>query len=50
MYQILEAAAEEEEVEAMDSKSMVDEDDDAIEDKRAKEDPKIRTWKTKTRK
>ena len=50
MYQILEAAAEEEEVEAADSKSMVDEDDDATEDKRAKTDPKIRTWKTKTRK
>jgi len=47
MYQILEAAAEEEEVEAVDSKSMVDEDDDAIEDKRAKADPKIRTWKKK---
>jgi len=36
MYQILEAA----EVEAADSKSMVDEDDDAT-------DPKIRTWKKK---
>ena len=56
MYQILQAAAEEEEVyqiaeeeedEAANSKSMVD---DAIEDKKAKTEPKIRTWKTKTRK
>jgi len=50
MYQILQAAAEEEEVyqiaeeeedEAANSKSMVDE---------AKTEPKIRTWKTKSRK
>jgi hypothetical protein len=48
MYQILQAAAEEEEVyqieeedKAANSKSMVDE---------AKTEPKIRTWKTKSRK